>query len=88
MNPRSEHINYSSQSDNDTRSLLIGVDSPPDWGKGFLWLPLLGPYLNVLTQASRYMAPLEDCVEVLAKDLNTGLDSNLLGKRVSVKVKS
>ena len=35
-----------------------------------------------------YATPLEECVDFMAADLEKGLESEFMGKRVSVKVKA
>lgn len=41
-----------------------------------------------MSQAQDYFATLENIVDVIAGDLEKGLDSEYVGKRVSVKEKS
>lgn len=41
-----------------------------------------------MSQAQDYFATLENIVDVIASDLEKGLDSEYVGKRVSVKEKS
>lgn len=67
---------------------MVQADSPPLWSKKFLKIPLIGGYLNVMSQAQDYFATLENIVDVIAGDLEKGLDSEYVGKRVSVKEKS
>lgn len=50
-------------------------------------MPLIGNYLNVMAQAQGYVAVLENCVDFIARDLEEGLASELVGKRVGVKEK-
>jgi len=51
-------------------------------------IPLVGTLLNILTNVPSYGTPLEDCADFLAADLEKGLESEFVGKRVSVKVKA
>jgi nucleoside-diphosphate-sugar epimerase len=51
-------------------------------------IPLIGGFLNVAAQAGDYMAPLEYCVDFVAEDLEKGLESEYVGRRVCLKLKS
>lgn len=51
-------------------------------------VPLIGGFLSVVVQASDYMASVEDCVDWVAEDLEKGLESEYVGKRVCLKLKS
>ena len=84
MSPRTEPISYSPSTGND---LVAEADVPPAWSNTLLWIPLLGPYLNILTQAPSYFASLEDCVDFIAEDLTKGVQSEFVGHRVGVKIK-
>ena len=87
MPPRSQSISYSPQPGIGTDHLVAGVDAPPKWSTILQWVPLLGPYLNIMAQAAGYAAPLEDCVDFMAADIASGLKSEYVGHRVAVKVK-
>ena len=88
MPPRTETISYQPEAGAGAANLVAKADSPPAWSNSLLWLPLLGTHLNIMAQAYGYYAPLEDCVDFIAKDLTAGLDSEFVGKRVGVKVNS
>jgi len=88
MDPRSQTIDYSAKAGTGAENLVAGVDSPPAFSKKFQWIPLIGMYLSLMLQAQDYFAPLEDCVDFMAKDLERGWGSEFVGKRVGVKVKS
>lgn len=66
-------------------NLVIQADSPPAWSSKLPGLPLLGNYLNILVQFPDYETCLEDIVDVIAGDLEKGLNSESVGKRVKVK---
>lgn len=66
----------------------MGVDSSPAWGNTFKGIPLVGTFLNIPNNVPKYGTPLEDCVDFMAADLEKGLESEFIGKRVGVKVKS
>jgi len=88
MDPRSATIDYSDKAGTGAENLVAGADSPPAFSKKLLWVPLIGTYLNIMAQAQDYFAPLEDCVDFMARDLERGLESEYVGKRVGVKVRS
>ncbi len=66
-------------------SLEAAADYPPSWESTLFGLPLVGAHLNVVAQVQRYFSPLEDCVDFIAGDLNEGLDSKWVGRRVGVR---
>ncbi|KAK5136344.1 hypothetical protein LTR08_003470 [Meristemomyces frigidus] len=88
MPPRSESVHYPPEAGADADHLIVGVESPPAWSKTLQWVPLLGTYLNIMAQAQAYVTPLEDCVDFIARDLSAGSDSQFIGHRVGVKVRS
>lgn len=67
---------------------MVQADSPPLWSQKFVKIPLIGGYLNLMSQAQDYFATLENIVDVIASDLEKGLDSEFVGKRVGAKEKS
>lgn len=79
-----ETIDYERRPGN---SLVASADVPPLFAKTWQWVPLVGNYLSIMTQATAYYAPLEDCVDFMAADLEKGLGSEFVGKRVGVKVR-
>ncbi len=87
MPPRAETINYHPEPGVDADRLVSGVDRPPAWMKILQWVPLIGTYLNVMAQGMDYLTPLEDCVDLIARDMSAGLESEFIGHRVAVKVK-
>lgn len=82
MAPRSGVISYPAVPGND---LIASADVPPAWEKTLLGVPLVGTYLNILSQTLPYYASLEDCADFIAEDLTKGLASENAGKRVGVK---
>ncbi len=65
----------------------MGVDAPPAWKDTLKGTPFAGTFLNILANVPSYGTPLEDSVDFMAADLEKGLESELIGKRVSVKIK-
>jgi hypothetical protein len=48
---------------------------------------LIGIFLNVLSQGTDYYTTLEDSADFMAADLEKGLQSEFVGKRVGLKEK-
>lgn len=69
-------------------NLVAKVDAPPAWHQKYRAVPLIGNYLNIMMQMQSYFAVLENCVDFIAADLEKGLRSELIGRRVAVKEKS
>lgn len=69
-------------------NLVVKADAPPAWVEKYRSVPLIGNYLNIMAQAQSYSAVLENCVDLIAADLEKGLESDLIGKRVGVKEKN
>ena len=67
--------------------LVAGVDSPPQWRRTLIWVPLMGNVLNILAQANGYAGFVEDAVDFIASDLEKGMQSELANKRVCLKPK-
>lgn len=67
---------------------MAKADSPPAWVEKYRRVPLIGNYLNIMAQAQSYYAVQENCVDFMAADLEKGLESEWIGKRVGVKEKS
>lgn len=71
-----------------TSNLVAAADSPPAWDlEMYQNVPLLGSWFNVILQARSYYVKMEDCVDFIAADLEAGLESGWIGKRVGVKEK-
>jgi hypothetical protein len=87
LTPRYTPPAYPHPAEATASNLAVGTDSPPDWGNALQGIPLVGTFLNILSNAPNYGTPLEDCVDFMAADLEKGLESQFVGKRVSVKVK-
>jgi hypothetical protein len=68
-------------------NLLVSADTPPEWSNKLLWMPVIGGYLNVLSQASGYNTSLEDNADLIASDLLRGVDSPWIYQKVGVKEK-
>ena len=67
--------------------IVATADVPPEWSGIFSWVPLLGTYLNVYANMGRYMTTLEQAAEVIVRDLDTGLESEFVNRRVGFKVR-
>ncbi len=61
----------------------FGGPKVPNWRDTFLWLPLLGRYLNAFYVGGVYMTTTYDAVAgFMADDFVLGLDSQLVGRKV------
>jgi hypothetical protein len=66
-------------------NLLISARVPPEWSLKFLGVPVIGGYLNILSQALGYVTTLEDNADFIAGDLLEGADSPWVYQKVGVK---
>ncbi|KAK0641819.1 hypothetical protein B0T16DRAFT_420572 [Cercophora newfieldiana] len=61
----------------------FGGPTVPNWRDTFLWIPLLGKYINAFFMGWAYMTTTYDRVaNFLAEDFNRGLDSPIVGQKV------
>ena len=88
MSPKHDPPKFPPSTDTSADNLVAKADAPPAWSDKYQTVPLIGNYLNIMTQALDYFSVLEDCVDFIAADLKKGLDSEWIGKRVAVKEKS
>jgi putative NADH-flavin reductase len=68
-------------------NVIANAQSPPEWQDTLNWVPMIGNYLNVLAQGARYATSVEDPVDFIAADMEKGLRSEFVGKRVAFKMK-
>lgn len=68
-------------------NLTVASTSPPEWSPKLLGTPLIGGYLNVLSQASSYKTALEDNADFIAQDLLEGAESPWIYQKVGTKSK-
>jgi hypothetical protein len=61
-------------------NLVAKADAPPSWATKYQSVPLIGNYLNILSQAQSYFSVLESCVDFIAADLEKGLEASGLGR--------
>lgn len=87
MKAKHFEIRFPPPSDCSAANVIASVDSPPEWRSTLKWVPLVGPYLNVFSLAGGYATSLEDPLDFIAADLEKGLQSELVGKRVGIKMK-
>ncbi|KAH8594580.1 hypothetical protein B0O99DRAFT_545703 [Bisporella sp. PMI_857] len=66
-------------------NLLATRNVAPQWSSRFLCAPLIGGYLNIMSQASSYGTALEDNADLIARDLEQGLDSVWAYQKVGTK---
>ena len=86
MSP-SKEADATAEAKANSRRVVATADVPPDWNAMFSWVPLLGTWLNVMANAGRYMTTLEQAAEVVVGDLEGGLESEFLNRRVGFKVR-
>lgn len=86
--PKYDKPQYPAPADCSIDNLVVQADFPPLWNRKFVKIPLIGGYLNLMAQAQDCFATLENVVDVIVSDLEKGLDSGYVGKRVSAKEKS
>lgn len=87
MSARHKEVAFPAPDDSSAGNVVAGADAPPEWSKTLQWVPLVGPYLNILSQAGGYATSIEDPVDFVAADFGKGLKSEFIGKRVGFKVK-
>jgi len=88
MSPKYEAPQFPPSADVSASNLVAKADTPPAWVEKYRTIPLIGNYLNIMAQIQSYSAVLENCVDFMAADLEKGLKSEWIGKRVGVKEKS
>lgn len=88
MSPKYDTPQFPPSADVSASNLVVKPDAPPAWRDKFRAVPLIGNYLNIIAQAQSYFSVLENCVDVIAADLEKGLESEWIGKRVAVKERS
>jgi hypothetical protein len=88
MYPKYDLPEFPAVANASANNLLAKADSPPDWAERYRGVPLIGDYLDIMMQSQSYFAVLENCADFIAADLDKGLESEWVGKRVAVKEKS
>lgn len=88
MPPKYDTPRFPPPADASASNLVAQADAPPAWVEKYRTVPLIGNHLNILAQAQSYFSALENCVDFIATDLEKGLGSEWIGKRVGVKEKS
>ena len=88
MPPKYDTPQFPPSADASASNLVAKADVPPAWVKKYRTVPLIGNYLNIMAQAQSYFSVLENCIDFMAADLEKGLQSEWIGKRVGVKEKN
>ncbi|MCJ1396532.1 hypothetical protein MMC18_009423 [Xylographa bjoerkii] len=88
MSPKYDIPQFPPSANATASNLVAKADAPPAWVKKYRTVPLIGNYLNIVAQVQSYASVLENCVDFIAADLEKGLESEWIGKRVGVKEKS
>lgn len=68
-------------------NLLVSAKTPAGWTRQFWDVPIIGGYLNMMSQAGGYVVKLEDEADLMAKDLESGVNSQWAFERVGTKEK-
>jgi putative NADH-flavin reductase len=87
MTPKHKEARIPAPDDCSADNVVAKADSSPEWRNTAKGVPLIGIYLNILLQAGGYATSVEDPVDFIAADFEKGLQSELVGKRVSFKMK-
>jgi hypothetical protein len=88
MTPKYDTPQFPPSADTSASNLVAKADTPPAWTEKYRRVPLIGNYLNVIAQGQDYFCILENCADFIAADLEKGLQSEWIGKRVGAKEKS
>jgi hypothetical protein len=88
ISPKYNTPQFPPSADTFASNLVAKADAPPAWVEKYRSMPLIGNFLNIMAQAQSYFSVLENCVDFIAADLEKGLESEWIGKRVGVKEKS
>ncbi|KAJ5647043.1 hypothetical protein N7490_003415 [Penicillium lividum] len=86
MYPLSERT-YPLANEASAKNLSVASTSPPEWSSKLLATPLVGGYLNVLSQVSSYKTSLEDNADFIAQDLLEGTESPWIYQKVGTRQK-
>lgn len=87
MSPKHKEVRIPAPDDCSAGNVIASVGSPPEWRDTLKWVPLIGPYLNILIQAGGYATSLEDPLDFIAADFEKGLQSEFVGKKLGFKLK-
>ncbi len=88
LTPKHKEALIRAPNDCSADNVIAKADSPPDWRDTLKWVPLMGNYLNIMAQVAGYGTSIEDPLDFIAADLEKGLQSELVNKRVAFKQKN
>ncbi|KAI1850254.1 hypothetical protein JX266_004112 [Neoarthrinium moseri] len=88
LSPKHKEAQIPAPDDCSAANVFARADSPPEWRDTLQWVPLIGPYLNILSQAAGYGTSVEDPLDFIAADFVKGGKSEFIGKRVGFKLKN
>lgn len=88
ISPKYDTPQFPPPTDVSASNLVAKADAPPAWVETYRAVPLIGNFLNIIAQAQSYYSIQENCVDFIAVDLEKGLKSEWIGKRVGIKEKS
>ena len=87
LSPKYDIPRFSPLTDVSATNLMAKADVPPAWVETYRTVPLIGNFLNVMSQGQSYFLTIENCADFIAADLEEGLNSEWIGKRVGFKEK-
>lgn len=87
LSPKHKEARIPAPDDYSAANVIASAYSPPEWRDTLQWVPLIGPYLNILSQAAGYATSLEDPLDFIAVDFDKGIQSEFIGKKVGFKLK-
>jgi hypothetical protein len=66
-----------------TQKFDFGGPVPPHWIPTLLWLPLVGRYINTVLNGFAMVTTYKIVSDFIADDLALGLDSSIIGMKIS-----
>jgi hypothetical protein len=72
MPPKYQTPEYPPPADVSRSNLVAQADAPHARKDSWRSFPLIGSYLSIMTKSSAYYATLENCVDLMAADLEGG----------------
>ncbi|KAJ5102688.1 hypothetical protein N7532_003217 [Penicillium argentinense] len=87
MTPRSKD-SYPLASGSSSKNIVVSAGAPPQWSPRFFSMPLVGGWLNVISQIGAFNTTLEDNADFIAQDLSDGNNSEWIYQRVGTRTKT
>lgn len=80
-------ITYPLANEASAKNISASASVPPQWSSQFFCVPLVGGYLNIMSQALAYTTALENNADFIAEDLLEGKDSQWIYQKVGTREK-